>query len=204
MLKVGLTGNIGSGKTFAADIFQSLGIPVFFADKEARKLFSHDKVKDQVRELFGDNVFEKEGNISRSRLAEIVFNDHKLLGKLNHIIHPVVFQEYNYWLEQFTNLPYTLYEAAILYESDHYKEMDRIICVIAPEETRINRVVNRDGISPGEVKIRMAHQWDESRKANLSDFVIINDGIKDVRSQVVKIHQQIIFLSDNPRHKTND
>ena len=204
MLKVGLTGNIGSGKTFAAEIFQSLGIPVFFADKEAGNLYSHEKVKNQVRELFGDVVFEKQGIISRSRLAEIVFNDQKLLEKLNHIIHPVVLQEYNLWLEKYTNTPYSLYEAAILFESGHYKDMDRIICVTAPEEVRINRVVNRNGISPEEVRIRMAHQWDESRKANLADFVIINDGIIEVRRQVEKIHQQIMIISDNPRLKTNN
>lgn len=196
MLRIGLTGNMGSGKTFVAEIFRSLGIPVFFADQEARKLFGHVKIKNQIRELFGNDIFEREGDINRTRLAEIVFKDTELLAKLNHVIHPVVIEEYKIWLEQFTDVPYALYEAAILYESGHYSDMDRIICVTSPEEVRINRVVNRDGLSPEDVKARMAHQWDESRKAKLADFVIFNDEDKDVRLQVKNIHDQIMLLAN--------
>ncbi|MBP7679149.1 MAG: dephospho-CoA kinase [Bacteroidales bacterium] len=195
MLRIGLTGNMGSGKTFVADIFQSFGIPVFFADKEARKLFSHDKIKIQIRGLFGNEVFDKEGNISRSQLAAIVFRNNHLLVKLNRIIHPAVIVEYKNWLEHYPDVPYTLYEAAILYESGHYSDMDRIICVTAPESVRISRVITRDGISPEEAKIRMENQWDESRKAEMADFLIVNDGIKEVKLQVEQIHQQIILLT---------
>lgn len=195
MLRIGLTGNMGSGKTFVADIFQSFGIPVFFADKEARKLFSHDKIKIQIRGVFGNEVFDKEGNISRSQLAAIVFRNNHLLAKLNRIIHPAVIEEYKNWLEHYHDVPYTLYEAAILYESGHYSDMDRIICVTAPEAVRISRVITRDGISPEEAKIRMENQWDESRKAEMADFLIVNDGIKEVKLQVEQIHQQIILLT---------
>ncbi|MDX9905964.1 MAG: dephospho-CoA kinase [Bacteroidales bacterium] len=195
MLRIGLTGNMGSGKTFVADIFHSFGIPVFFADKEARKLFSHDKIKNQIRGLFGNEVFDKEGNISRPRLAEIVFLNNHLLAKLNRIIHPAVIEEYKNWLEHYSNVPYTLYEAAILYESGHYSDMDRIICVTSPEEVRIRRVINRDGITPEEAKLRMENQWDESRKAEMADFIIINDGVKEVEMQVEQIHKQIMLLT---------
>jgi dephospho-CoA kinase len=187
MLKIGLTGNIGSGKTLVAGIFSSLGVPVFHADTEARKLFDEEDIKAKIREVFGNKAFSLSGEINRQALAAIVFQDEILLSKLNNIIHPVVRERYQKWCLEHADKPYTLYEAAILFESGHYKEMDKVICVTAPEELRIKRVMDRDCVSLEEVKRRMANQWAEEKKAELADFVIANDGNLSVELQVTEI-----------------
>lgn len=195
MLQVGLTGNIGSGKTIISQIFSVLGVPVFRADLEAKKQFDDEKIIQNIREKFGPVVFSSSGNIHRSALAEIVFNDPILLDQLNKIIHPGVRRDYLKWRQHQAGAPYTIYEAAILFESGHNREMDKIICLTAPEELRIKRVMERDQLARQEVERRMANQWDEEKKAALSDYVIMNDGIKMVITQVLEIHNDLLKSS---------
>jgi len=192
MLKVGLTGNIGSGKSVISQVFTVLGVPVFHADSEARKQFENEKTRQSVRRIFGSGVFSSSGEVMRPVLAEIVFNDSLLLEKLNRIIHPGVRKDYIQWCLQHQKAPYTLYEAAILFESGHYREMDKVICVTAPEEIRIRRVMERDRLTRKEVERRMANQWNEEEKIGLSDFVIKNDGSSMVITQVIEIHKRIV------------
>ncbi len=192
MLKIGLTGNIGSGKTVVARIFSQLGIPVFQADNEARKLFEDDQIKSEIRKLFGSAVFSPSGEVLRPVIAEIVFSDQKLLEKLNKIIHPAVREKYLRWCLDHSEAPYTLYEAAILFESGYYREMDKVICVVAPEELRTRRVMQRDNLPTEEVKKRMANQWDELRKIELADYVIRNDETEPVIKQVIALHTELI------------
>jgi dephospho-CoA kinase len=192
MMKVGLTGNIGSGKTVVAGIFNTLGVPVFHADLEARKLYDQEEVKKQILHLFGKEVFAPSGDIIRTKLAEIVFKDQDLLRQLNNIIHPAVRLKYEQWHERSGEGPYTLYEAAILFESGHYKEMDKVICVTAPEELRIQRVMDRDHVSRDEVLKRISNQWEESKKIELADFVINNDGSEGLIGQVMGIHERLV------------
>ncbi len=192
MLKVGLTGNIGSGKTIVAGIFSKLGVPVFHADIEARKQFESEDILNSIMEVFGPAVFSSTGQVLRPVLAEIVFNEPDLLDKLNRIIHPGVFKDYRRWCLQYSASPYTLYEAAILFESGHFREMDKIICITAPERLRIRRVMDRDNLTRQEVKKRMANQWDEERKEALADYVIKNDGSEMVISQVMEIHKKLM------------
>jgi dephospho-CoA kinase len=192
MLKVGLTGNIGSGKSIVAGIFGTLGVPVFHADSEARKLFDNKEIKERIRAIYGPDVFTPTGEVIRPALAEIVFNDLVLLEKLNQVIHPAVRKNYLNWCLQFAEEPYTLYEAAILFESGHYQEMDKVICVTAPEALRIRRVMERDRLTRREVERRMANQWKEENKVNLSDFVIRNDESMMVIRQVMEIHEALI------------
>jgi len=192
MIKVGLTGNIGSGKTIVANIFGTLGVPVFHADTEARKQFENETTRNSVREIFGPVVFSSSGEVIRPVLAEIVFNDPKLLDELNKIIHPGVHKDYQKWCLQHSESPYTLYEAAILFESGHYREMDKVICVTAPEELRIKRVMERDNFTRHEVEKRMANQWNESKKIALSDYVIRNDESNMVIRQVLEVHNKLI------------
>jgi len=189
MLKVGLTGNIGSGKTIVARIFNQLGVPVFYADAEARKLFDDENVKSEIRELFGSTVFSPSGVIVKSSIAEIVFSDAEKLEKLNKIIHPVVRERYRLWCQGYNESIYSLYEAAILFESGHYREMDKVICVTAPEDLRIRRVMERDKLTAKEVKMRMANQWIEDKKVELADFVIRNDETSSVILQVLEVHK---------------
>jgi dephospho-CoA kinase len=195
MLKVGLTGNIGSGKTIISRAFNILGIPVFHADIEAKKQFDDEMVRNTIREKFGLRVFASSGEILRPVLAEIVFNDPVLLDQLNKIIHPGVRHDYLDWCRRNAGVAYTLYEAAILFESGHYREMDKVICVTAPEKLRIRRVMDRDHLTLNEVKIRMASQWEEDRKVELSDFVIRNDESTMVIRQVMKVHNELIKSS---------
>ncbi len=192
MLKVGLTGNIGSGKTLIAQVFSTLGVPVFHADSEARKLYEIEEIREKIKAIFGPGIFSSSGEIIRSALAEIVFKNAKLLEELNGIIHPVVRREYQQWCLQHSEAAYTLYEAAILFESGHYREMDKVVCVSAPEEMRIARVMQRDGMSRQEVERRMANQWEEKKKVELADYVINNDETSPVIYQVLEIHRQII------------
>lgn len=192
MLKVGLTGNIGSGKTVVAGIFSTLGVPVFQADTEARKQFDNEQTKIRIREIFGPDVFSLTGEVLRQILAEIVFTDPKKLEELNNIIHPVVRKDYQQWCQHNSNAAYTLYEAAILFESGHYRELDKVICVTAPEELRIKRVMERDRLSLQEIERRMANQWEEEKKVALSDYVIRNDESGMVITQVLIVHNQLI------------
>jgi len=192
MLKVGLTGNIGSGKTIIARVFSMLGVPVFHADLEAKKQFDDKKIRKSIREKFGPGVFSSSGEVLRPVLAEIVFNNPALLDQLNKIIHPGVRNDYQQWCLQNAGVAYTLYEAAILFESGQYRETDKVICVTAPEQIRIKRVMERDHLTRQEVEKRMANQWDEGKKIELSDYVIRNDESTMVITQVLKIHNEII------------
>jgi dephospho-CoA kinase len=189
MLKVGLTGNIGSGKTIVARIFNQLGVPVFYADAEARKLFDDENVKSDIRELFGSTVFSQSGVIVKSAIAKIVFSDAEKLEKLNKIIHPAVRERYRLWCQGNSESIYSLYEAAILFESGHYMEMDKVICVTAPEDLRVRRVMERDNLTANEVKMRMANQWSEDKKVELADFVIRNNETSSVIRQVLEVHK---------------
>ena len=195
MHKVGLTGNIGSGKTIIAQIFSMLGVPVFHADLEARKQFEDKKIRKTIREIYGSGIFSISGEVLRPVLAEIVFNDPALLDQLNKIIHPAVRNVYQQWCLQNTGVDYTLYEAAILFESGHYREMDKVICVTAPEQLRIKRVMERDHLTRQEVERRMANQWDEGKKIALSDYVIRNDETVMVIEQVLSVHNRLVQSS---------
>lgn len=192
MLKVGLTGNIGSGKTIIAQVFSMLGVPVFYADLAAKKQFDDKKIRQSIREKFGPGVFSSSGEVLRPVLAEIVFNDPALLDQLNKIIHPGVRNDYQQWCLQNAGVAYTLYEAAILFESGHYKEMDKVICVTAPEQLRIKRVMDRDHLTRQEVERRMTNQWDEGKKIALSDYVIRNDETTMVIGQVLEVHNRLV------------
>jgi dephospho-CoA kinase len=195
MVKVGLTGNIGSGKTIIAHIFSMLGVPVFYADLEAKKQLEDEKTRKAIREIFGPVVFASSGEVLRPVLAEIVFNNPFLLDQLNKIIHPGVRRDYQLWCQQHAGVVYTLYEAAILFESGHYREMDKVICVTAPEQLRIKRVMERDQLTHEEVERRMANQWGEGEKIALSDYVIRNDESSMVITQVLEVHKHLVQSS---------
>lgn len=188
--KIGLTGNIGSGKSLVARIFKTLRIPVFYADAEGKKLLDQPDVISQLRQIFGEKVIVGD-KVDRKVLAQIVFSDKSKLKKLNQIIHPAVREKFSEWAGNHPDALYVIYEAAILHESGHYKNMDRIIVVAADEKLRIKRVMSRDSVSEQDVRKRMSSQWPEERKTEYADFVIDNNEDQLLIPQVLAIHRQL-------------
>lgn len=192
MIKVGISGGIGSGKTTVCNIFESMGIPVYYADQRAKKIMtSSKKVKNEITNLLGKDAYFKNGRLNRKYIAAKVFNNKNLLGKLNAIVHPAVANESEKWFESL-NTKYAIKEAALLIESGSYKYLDYIIIVTAPEKIRIERVMMRDGIDKSQVKVRINNQMSEKEKIKYADFIIDNDGRKSILRQIQRIHKKLI------------
>jgi dephospho-CoA kinase len=187
MIKAGITGNIGSGKSTVARLFEMLDVPVFYADQQARLISERVDVLKEIKLTFGDKVIAADGSLNRKAVAEIVFSDPKKLSDLNSIIHPRVKDSFNEWCALHQSFPYLLHESAILFESGLDYLCDRIILVTAPEEIRIHRVMQRDLISRQEVIGRMSNQWTETKLLSLSDFEIVNDDCASLIEQVIQI-----------------
>ena len=190
MLKIGLTGNIGSGKTTVSRIFEVLGIPVFYADEAAKSVMVNDmRLISELKSEFGEASYFADGTLNRKHIASIVFNDDAALTRLNAIVHPATFRAFNAWVAKIKGVPYLVKEAALLFESDSYKLCDQTIMVQAPLDMRIKRVMDRDGLSRGEIEKREAHQFSEEKKAQLAYHLIMNDESKLVIPQVLKLHE---------------
>ena len=195
MLKIGITGNIGSGKTTISQIFELLGIPVFYADTEAKKVMTMDlELISGIKNTFGTNAYFADGSLNRKHIAGIVFNNETELNKLNALVHPAVFRAFDTWALKHTYAPYILKEAAVLFESGSYNDCDYTIIVTAPLNMRISRVMQRDGITQAEAESRNARQMPQEEKQKLANFAIINDNTKLVIPQVLAIHEQLINL----------
>jgi dephospho-CoA kinase len=195
MLKVGLTGNIGSGKSLVSEIFSIIGVPVYTADQESKKFLSDAVVKEKIHSLFGDKILSVSGEIDRGSLAAIVFSDAKSLAALDSILHPLVIQDFTHWCETFLEYPYIIQEAAVIIESGVAGIFDRIIHVSCPKEIAIERVMKRDGTDGNSVLQRMQFQMEDAEKVKRSDFVINNDGSEMIIPQVLSIHQQLSEIS---------
>ncbi len=191
MKVVGLTGGIGSGKSTVAKMFQKLGVPVYIADDEAKKLMNSDaSVKKQVVQLLGDDAYDL-GELNRSYIAGVVFNDASKLEQLNAIVHPAVAHHFDMWKSKQKGV-YVIKEAAILFENDGYKQCDYTILVLVPEEERIQRVLKRDNnTTRKQIRSRMNNQWEDAQKIPLADFLIYNIDLKNTENQVDKIHREI-------------
>jgi dephospho-CoA kinase len=196
VLRVGITGGIGSGKSTVCRIFhQGLGIPIFYADIWAKKLLNFDpELRKGIVELFGEEAYTPDGEYNRPYVANIAFSDSKKLLALNALVHPAVEAESLEWHKHQAELgcPYTLKEAALLVESGGQKHLDFLIAVTAPEDLRIQRVMERDQISEAQVRARMHGQLPESEKLNLANFIINNDGLQMLLPQVWKVHQTLM------------
>ena len=189
-IKIGLTGGIGSGKTFISAIFCKLGIPVFNADIEAKKCMTEDKIlKKEIQNVFGDEIY-KNGSLQKEILAKIIFNDKQKLGELTELVHPVVKHSFEDWCANQT-ARIVIKEAAILFESNSHLILDKVIFVSASENTRIERVIKRDNILREQVVARITKQMSQNEKEKLSDFVIVNDEKELLLPQIIKIITQI-------------
>lgn len=195
MLKIGLTGNIGSGKTIVSRIFELLGVPVFYADDAAKKVMVTDQVLiESIKSAFGENSYFDDGSLNRKHIAGIVFNNAEQLAKLNSLVHPATFRAFDEWLKEIKDAPYILKEAALLFESDSYKMCNYSIMIQAPVEIRIKRVMQRDGLTREEVESRNSKQFSDEKKTQLADYIIKNDDVQLVIPQVLELHQKFLSL----------
>lgn len=196
-LRVGITGGIGSGKTTVCSIFETLGIPVYNADYWARWLITNDpELRQAISSLFGADAYLPDSTYNRGYVAGIVFREPAKLAALNAAVHPAVERHSLAWhLDHAqTGVPYTLKEAALLIESGSHHHLDQLIVVTAPENLRIQRVVERDKISADAVRARIKSQLPESEKERLADFVIRNDGEHSLVQQVFAVHQALVRI----------
>lgn len=188
---VGITGGIGSGKTTVAKMFAALGVPVYYADDEAKKLMNSSLIiRESLTSLLGEETYN-EGILNRKFMANKIFNDKELLEKTNAIIHPQVAAHFHNWVGQ-QNYPYVLKEAAILFESGSFIDCDKVILVTAPEEIRIQRVMERDKVTREEVEARMQNQWLDSKKKQLADYILQNDLLSRTQEEVKNLHSHLI------------
>lgn len=194
MLKIGLTSGIGSGKSTVAEIFKTLGIPVFDADREAKSIMETDaELAESVIKLFRDKSYI-DGKLNRPYIASIVFNDPFKLEQLNAIVHPATIKAAEKWMASQT-APYAIKEAALLFEAGSAAGLDYVIGVHAPQHVRIKRVMERDGVTREDVQARMQRQINEEIKMRLCDFIIINDEQQLLIPQVLDLHTQLLKLS---------
>jgi len=199
MFKVGITGNIGSGKTTVCKIFEVLGVPVFYADDAAKSVMVNDaELISAIKKTFGGESYLNDGSLNRKHIAAIVFNNKQELVKLNAIVHPATFRAFDAWVANIkADVPYVLKEAALLFESDSYKMCDRSVLVTAPLDVRIKRVTQRDGITAEEAKSRDDRQFSEEKKRGLANDIIINDDTELVIPQVLKLHQLYLSIAQS-------
>ncbi|MCC8088376.1 MAG: dephospho-CoA kinase [Rikenellaceae bacterium] len=192
MIKVGLTGGIGSGKSTVSRIFGTLGIPVFDCDTVAKILLAHDSaVVNSVKELLGNDAY-KDGVPDKKFIAGKIFQDSGLLSSMNEIVHPAVLKSYGMWTEKYGRHPYTVMESAILIESGFITKVDKTITVSAPEELRIHRVIERDKSGYDAVKQRIKAQINDAERENFADYIIIADEEHLVTPQILEIHTELL------------
>jgi dephospho-CoA kinase len=195
IVKLGITGGIGSGKTSVCKVFSVLGIPVFSADSEAKKIMETDEnIIDHINKIAGTDLY-KSGSLDRAMLAKMIFNDISLLNKVNLLIHPVVSESFIKWVGV-QEAPYAIMEAAILFESGTSKLMDKIATVTAPAEERVNRVIHRSNLSKEQVLERMRNQMEDEKMIELSDYVISNSEKDMIIPAILKIHEDILKLNN--------
>jgi len=192
-LKIAITGGIGSGKTTICKVFEAMGIPVYYSDDRAKWLMVNDlELMDGVRGLFGQEAYFEDGSLNRKLLGSIVFNDKSKLEALEAIVHPAVFRDGDAWHKSHTDVPYTMKETALLFETKGYQDLDFTITVFASKEVRLQRVMARDYASREAIEARMDKQLSEDKKIELADFVIYNDGEQLILPQIRTIHQALL------------
>lgn len=195
MLKVGITGGIGSGKSTVCQLFEIFGIPIFNADKVAKSLMQTDEeLKKSIKIAFGLKSYFDNGQLNRKYISDIVFKNISELKTLNSLVHPAVFKSFALWIDKQKHHPYIIKEAALLFESDSYKLCDISILVTSPIELKIKRILLRDNITEFEVKLRMDKQFSDEKKQELANFLLVNDEVNPLIPQTVALHQHLLSI----------
>jgi len=196
MLKIGITGGIGSGKTTVCKVFETLGIPVFYADAAAKLAMVSDPVlMEGIKEAFGQESYHSDGTLNNKHIAAIVFATQVELDKLNSLVHPAVFKAFEKWTNAIVKpVPYVLKEAALLFESGSYQQCDKNILVTSPLALRVARVMQRDNISEGQVLARMDKQFTDDQKIKMADYFISNASTDSIILQVLNLHEKFLQL----------
>ncbi|MBR9859692.1 dephospho-CoA kinase [bacterium] len=196
-LRIGITGGIGVGKSTVCEIFKRLDVPVYDADSRAKWLMQNDAVlKQLIKDEFGWDAYTRANELNREYLAKIVFNNTAKLEKLNSLVHPRVGEDYEKWTQEHRDKPYSLKEAALLFESNSYKSLHKIIVVTCPIEMRIERIVKRDHVKREDILKRIQNQMSDKERLQLADYVILNDGKKSLIEQSIAIHREILELRE--------
>ncbi len=191
---IGVTGGIGAGKSIICRILKVMGIPVYDADSRAKWLMNNDpNLREHIIEAFGEEAYADDSKLNRVYLAKTVFNDSERLSQLNNLVHPAVADDFINWSKEYGHFPYLIKEAALLFESGSYKQLDKVINVDAPENVRLKRVLLRDHHrTSADVKAIMSKQLGDKQRKKLATFTVINDDHQLVIPQVVALHNKII------------
>ena len=192
-MKIGLTGGTGSGKSYVAKLFEQIGVPVYYADKEAKRLMiSSQALKADIKDLLGPEAYHRNGRLNRAYVANKIFSDKTLLQGINKLVHPTVRDDFAYWSQK-QKYAYVLEESAIIYENKLQKYFDKVILVTAEKSVRIERVMKRDKANREQVENRMKNQLSDKKKVTLADFVLENNGTgkTDLISQIKLLDKEL-------------
>lgn len=195
MKKIGLTGGIGSGKTFIAGIFQKIGIPVYNSDFHAKRLMTSNKeLVKEITQLFGKSAYDKDGALNKNHLSSLIFSDATKLEALNSLVHPAVRKDFEHWAAKQKKCSYVINEAALFVENGSHSSFDALITVLSPMALRIKRVMERDQKSKKEIMARINNQSSDEEKIKVSRFLIYNDNSDMLLQQISKINQSILQM----------
>lgn len=196
-LRIGITGGIGAGKSTVCKIFNKIGIPIYDADFRAKWLMNNNpELKEAIRKSFGWDSYTRKDDLNRDYLGKVVFNNEEKLKNLNNIVHPAVIIDFELWTQEHKHEPYSLKEAALLFESNSYKNLHKVIVINSPIETRIERVVKRDHVKREDVLKRIENQSTDRERMEKADWIIYNDGIRSLIEQTMNIHNKILEIRD--------
>ena len=197
MKTVGLTGGIGSGKSFVATIFSSIGIPIYSSDIEAKKLMTESNtVVKGIKSIFGPQAYLKDGTLNKKLITSLIFTDKDKLERINQVVHPAVRKDFRKWANQQGNVPYVINEAALFIENGNYQNFDLLISVLSPMELRIQRLQIRDQIKRSEILLKINNQSSDQEKIAKSDYLVYNDKAQTLLDQISRIH----LLISKPRY----
>ena len=201
MLKVGVTGGMGSGKSTVCNILKNLGVPVFSSDDVGKYLLNNDDyLKNEIKTHFDSDMYTSTGRLDRNRMAQLVFNNPDELKKLNELVHPRVKAEFDSWCKKMEKRPCVVKEAAILFETGQHKELDKMVTVFCPKEERIRRIIKRDDTSKELIEKRMMQQYSDAERNALATYIIMNDGKEELLPQVMELHE--LLLNEYTKGKT--